>query len=321
MNNNQPKGRTTTSGFTRRVVTATAAICFAAAAIALPARAQETAITVAYVPAGDFLPAYVAKEKGYFKERGLNVTFLAIPSIADLAGAVFSGAAQFGVTTIPGFIQATQGGLDLVAVAGASRMRRDAPVAAVLARPDSGIHGPADLVGKRVAVPGFRSFLDVIFRNWLIKNGVATNKVNFVEGIHPQMADLLRGNAVDAVVTIEPFVSFAASGGKATVVSKFVGDVNPDIVSTFWMAKRDWATSHPQAVKAFRDSWQKGIEYVSQNPQSAREIEKQYLKINSPTLPTFFSKLTVEDFDVYKKLMSNIGLPTDGFDAQSKILP
>ena len=121
---------------------------------------------------------------------------------AIIAGVV-SGSVEIGTPTPTVFLQAGEGGLDLVAIA-ATNAFPERSNSGILARTNANIKSAQDLVGKRVGVPGLNGLLDVIFRKWLADQGVDTNRVTYVEVSFPQMSDMLRAGNVDAVVAVDP---------------------------------------------------------------------------------------------------------------------
>src|SRR3990170_4164743 len=95
------------------------ALCFGSLALSEEACAQ-TKVTVGYTAAGDFLPVFVAKEKGYFDKRNLDVTLTRISLASTIPAALVANSVQIGTGTGPGLLQAVEGGLDLLAVSGAA---------------------------------------------------------------------------------------------------------------------------------------------------------------------------------------------------------
>ena len=91
------------------------------------------------------------------------------------------------------FLQAVDGGLDLVLVSGGGLTSKTITGFGLVARAGSGIKTAQDCVGKKIGVPGLGAFLHVTFRAWLKDKGVDYRKVNFVEAAFPQHGDLLRG--------------------------------------------------------------------------------------------------------------------------------
>ena len=259
----------------------TALVALATAA-ALPARAQATTkIVFGYTAVTDFASVFVAAEEGYFKQRKLDVELKFIPLNSTIPAALQSDSLQIGGPTPSVLLQAVDGGLDLVVLAGGGVTSKAFTAFGLVARAGSGIHGAADCVGKKIGVPGLGAFLHVTFRAWLKQSGVDYKKVTFVEAAFPQHADLLRGGAIDAVVTADPFMSRIADSGAGYVASyygTFLADGNHTI---YHAAKRDWVQQNPVAAKAFREAVQEGAVFMQQpaNGEKVRAAIGKYIKL------------------------------------------
>ena len=198
------------------------ALAAASAAATLPALAQSaTKIVFGYTAVTDFASVFVAAEEGYFKKRSLDVELKFIPLNSTIPAALQSDSLQIGGPTPSVFLQAVDGGLDLVLVAGGGLISKTITGFGLVARAGSGIKSAQDCVGKKIGVPGLGAFLHVTFRAWLKDSGVDYRKVNFVEAAFPQHADLLRGGSVDAVVSADPFMSRITESGAGYVASYY----------------------------------------------------------------------------------------------------
>ena len=79
-------------------------------------------ITVGLGPAVDFLPAFVARDKGIFEKHGIDVTLLIVPTPSVVPPMLVSQSVQIAYATPPNLLLADEGGLDLVAIEGAARL-------------------------------------------------------------------------------------------------------------------------------------------------------------------------------------------------------
>ncbi len=77
----------------------------------------DVSIQLKWLPQAQFMGYYVALDKGYYDEVGLNVTIT--PGGGDISEttAVYTGQVDFGVTWVSNLISANAGGMDLVEVA------------------------------------------------------------------------------------------------------------------------------------------------------------------------------------------------------------
>jgi len=254
----------------------------AAASLAPAAFAQATTkIVFGYTAVTDFASVFVAADEGYFKKRNLDVELKFIPLNSTIPAALQSDSLQIGGPTPSVFLQAVDGGLDLVLVAGGGLTSKTITGFGLVARAGSGIKSAQDCVGKKIGVPGLGAFLHVTFRAWLKDSGVDYRKVNFVEAAFPQHADLLRGGSVDAVVSADPFMSRITDSGAgyvASYYSTFLPEGNQTIVHA---AKREWVAKNAGAARAFRESIAEAAAFMQQpkNDAKVRAAIGKYIKL------------------------------------------
>lgn len=275
---------------------------------AFPAAAQVAKINVGYTTAADFVPVFVAKDKGIFEKYKLDVTLTRIVLASSVPSALVSGSLQIGMGTAPILLQASEGGLGLQAFCGVTRFRKVNPMSSLVARPGAKISVPGDLRGKKVGVPGFNSFFDWVFRKWLLNNKIAINQVIFVEAPFPNMKDLLKGGTLDAVEVIEPFRTGIVADGTGQKVVDFVSEVNEDMLGAFWMTTTEWAGRNGDAIKAYREAYAQAIAYALQNPAEARALEAKYLGVAGPVVPSYSTDLKPADLEFYAGIGRELGM-------------
>lgn len=282
------------------------------AAAALPAFAQSTKIVFGYTAVTDFASVFVAAEEGYFKKRNLDVELKFIPLNSTIPAALQSDSLQIGGPTPSVFLQAVDGGLDHVIVAGGGLTSKTITGFGLVARAGSGIKSAQDCVGKKIGVPGLGAFLHVSFRGWLKQSGVDYRKVNFIEVSFPQHGDLLRGGSIDAVVTADPFMSRITDSGAgyvASYYSTFLEEGNPTIVHA---ATRDWVQKNPAAAKAFRESVLEAATFM-QNPKNNDKVRAaigKYIKLPPEVLAKMqisppATAITEKQLNYWVKLMKD----------------
>ena len=290
--------------FPSRIPKALLALSLLAAAGAVNA---QTKLNVGYVPAGDWAPSFIAKDKGFFEKRKLDVTLTRVALVPNIPPSIVAGSLDIGISTPTVLFDAVEGGIDVVAIAGGTRFTREAAIFSVVARSGVKVANAKDLEGKKVGVPGVRSIADVIFRKWLLQNGVQPGKVTIVETSFPQMRDLLKGGTVDAVAVLEPFRSRIISDQTGYKVADYAAEVNPNMIGGVWIARGEWARKNPEQVQAFRDALAEAIQFTQTNTEEARAIELKYLGFNSPRFPPYSLSVTPADLEVYSKMSQEVG--------------
>jgi NitT/TauT family transport system substrate-binding protein len=246
-----------------------------------PAWAQSKKIVFGYTAVTDFASVFVAAEEGYFKKRNLDVELKFIPLNSTIPAALQSDSIQLGGPTPSVFLQAVDGGLDLVVVAGGGVTSKTITSFGLVARAGSGIRTAQDCIGKKIGVPGLGAFLHVTFRAWLKQNNVDYRKVNFVEASFPQHGDLLRGGSVDAVVTADPFMGRIIESGNGYVVSYYSTFLEEGNHAIIYAASRAWADKNAASVRAFRDAMIEATTFINQpkNLEKVRAHFGKYIKL------------------------------------------
>jgi NitT/TauT family transport system substrate-binding protein len=203
--------------------------------LALPlvrgASAEELAkASIALLRLSSSGPIFIAQEKGWFKEAGLDLSLKDFQSAAQVPLAVVSGDADLGVTAFTaGFFNlAAKGGLKVVAAQSAERPGYQLNVIAVTnAAWEQGVRSVKDLAGKRVAVTTVGSSVHYSLEVVARKYGVDTKNLTIValQSI-PNMVAAFKGGQVDAAVfPITTFRQVESEGSGRPIA--YVGDEVP----------------------------------------------------------------------------------------------
>jgi NitT/TauT family transport system substrate-binding protein len=234
---------------------------------------------------GDSISAFAAKDQGFFAKQGLDAGLTYIAMNSNVPAALVSGSLQIGSVTTTVFLQAVDNGIDLVALNGATSVGPvNANNYAVVVRTGVPYEKPADLIGKKVAVPGFGAIMNVLFVEWLHSQGVDPTKVPLVEATFIAMPDLLKAGTVDAVLSIDPFTSRMVGSGVGRFAASFVSNLPQDIQGLIYVAQRDWTQANAQAAHAVQSAITQGADYANTHPDQARQMIAAYTKIPMPIL-------------------------------------
>jgi NitT/TauT family transport system substrate-binding protein len=232
----------------------------AALAQAKPAAAN---VRAAVMPVTNFTPMLVARDKGYFADENLNVTWTTVNQGGIAVEAVFGGSAEIGGGSIFEPMVARGNGLDIVFLAASTRIRDERPDnSGVAVRTNDSIKGPKDLVGKRVSAGLINGPNYVHMREWLQRNGVDPGSVQFLELPFPQMADALFQNRLDAVWNVEPFLTFMVKSGNARVIAYPYQENVPHMDITGYVAKESWVKANPDVARRFKHAIDRASSYL-----------------------------------------------------------
>jgi NitT/TauT family transport system substrate-binding protein len=297
------------------------------AVAALPAQAA-TKLNFMYTAVGSFVGLYVAKDQGILAKHGLDIDMTLTTNGSLISAALVSGSAQIGGPTPTILLQANEEGLDLVVVAGTNVYPLSFP-SGVLAAADSNLHGPKDLQGKRVGVPGLGGIIDVLTRKWVQSNGVDYHKVNWVEIGFPQMADALKSHLVDAVAAVDPFYTRVVSGKTGYDIGVYASVIPAGTSPVNFVATRAWAEKNVDTIKALQAALDEAAVYIKDpaNDKSVRANLATYSKLPPPVAAIidvpkdFYVHITPDALAFWVQVSREQGLIKGNPDPKSLIYP
>jgi NitT/TauT family transport system substrate-binding protein len=264
-------------------------------------------ITIGGTPNSGPATAMVAEAEGIFQKHGLDATYTLITINPSIPPALLAGSLQIGIPTPTTFLQAVDGGLDLVVIAGVADNSKDNPLQIVV-RKDSPIKEPKDLAGKKFGVPGLNAVLHVMTRHWLAQQGVDPKSVNFVEAVFPVHGDMLRSGQIDAVITVDPFATTILSRGDGVLLADIMSSFPSGNPNQMYVTTRDYATKNTAVVTAFRAAIEDAAAFIAANPDRTRQDIGKILKLPPPAianliLPTVDTKVTKEQLAFWIDVM------------------
>lgn len=154
----------------KRSFTATALAAFTLAATSFGAAAQDKlTLQLKWVTQAQFAGYYVAKDKGFYKEAGLDVTIKAGGPDINPSQVIAGGGADVIVDWMPSALATREKGVPLVNIA--QVFQRSGMM--LTCRNDSGVKSPADFKGKTLGVWFFGN--EYPFLSWMDKLGLKTD--------------------------------------------------------------------------------------------------------------------------------------------------
>jgi NitT/TauT family transport system substrate-binding protein len=259
-------------------------LAFAAALVATtPAFAQSNnqlaKINVETTAGSAGAALFAAKGEGFFAKRGLDVNIIIVNLMPNFPPALVAGSADVAFMVTTTFLQAVDGGLDLVAFVGGSATSHTLSPEAVVAANGTSLKAAPDFIGKKVGVPGIGATLQVMFRYWLDQNHVDSSKVKYVEVAFPTMRDQLAAKSVDAVIATDPFIAQMVDTG-AGYVATTLNQVMPENKQlVMYTSTRAWAAAHRKEVAAFREAIVEGAAFAKANPDKTKDDINVYAKL------------------------------------------
>lgn len=227
-------------------------------------------LPMGYVPNVQFAPMYVAIEKGYFRDAGLEVE-LDYKFETDGVALVGSGDLPFAVVSGEQVLLARAQGLPVVYVAA---WYQQYPVS-VVAKSELQVLIPQDLTGKKIGLPGLYGANYIGLRALLFEAKMSESDVT-LDSIGFNQVELLAAGQQDVIVgyTANEPIQLRARGIPVTEirVSDYV-----HLASNGILASEKVIAEDPQLVRAFVGAFLKGLADTIADPDEAFELSRAHI--------------------------------------------
>lgn len=250
-------------------LTRRAALALGATTLAMPAAAQAPApIRLGLLRTASPAPLYIAQERGWFREAGVEVQFRFFDAAQPIAAAAVSGDTDMGLTALTGGFFALAGRGELVVIGGALHEQRGLKLTAVLASRkayDAGLTSLDKLGGKSFGITQYGSSFHYMAgrlaetQNFDLKS-VTLRPLQTVQN----MVAAVRTGQVDATMAIASMATPAAASGEAVIIG-WVGDHVPYQITALFASKamvanraddlRRFATAYQRGIAAYREAF------------------------------------------------------------------
>jgi NitT/TauT family transport system substrate-binding protein len=227
-------------------------------------------LPMGYIPNIQFAPMYVAIEKGYFRQAGIDLEFdykfetdgVTLVGAGDLPFAVVSG------EQVP---LARAQGLPVTYVAA---WYQESPVS-IVAKSELGILIPQDLKGKKIGLPGLFGANYVGLRALLFEAKMSESDVT-LDSIGFNQVELLATGEQDIIVgyTANEPIQLRAQGIPVTEIR--VADY-VQLASNGILASEKVISENPDLVRAFVGAFLKGLADTIANPEEAFQLSEAHI--------------------------------------------
>lgn len=279
-------------------------------------------IKVGLVPTADFAPVYIAIERGYFSDAGLNVQTQVMQNAAAIAPSVINGQLQFGAAATTPFVAAAQKGLPLKAVANMADVAVSAALdpSAIIVPGDSDISGPQDLEGRTVAVNALGAIPHVAAAQVIKNAGADPSKVSFVAMPFPDMISALSSGQIDAARVVEPFKTIGTTSGARSIAATYTGTFAASTTFALLFSAQPFLDKNPDVAAKFVAALQKASQDAAADPSLVSDVLVKYAKMDPKVasaiqLPAYSTTLSADALTEASKIMQELGMlpaPVDG---------
>ncbi len=221
-------------------------------------------ITIATLPSEYSMLLWVAEDKGFFAQNGLNVTLKEYSSGSSSLKAISTNDADFSVSSEYAFITQVQNGADIQQIATIDKAENEY----LIARKDKGISNVSDLKGKKIGVIR-NGAAEFYLGRYLYLHGINLDEVTIVNEQFAQSVISMNNGTIDATLLPEPQaytiqnnlgnngVSWPAQSGQmlfmAISTSRNTIDKNPELIVRLLHSLHqadEFVLTHPEEAKA-----------------------------------------------------------------------
>ena len=246
--------------FTRRTILASIGAAMLLAGTVQTSFAAEK-ITVGALRFTSHSPSFIAFERGYFADEGLDVEFKFFQAAAPMAVAIASGDVDFGVTAITGGLMNLAGKNAVKVVGGALHEEKGVDGSAIVVSMKAygaGLDSPAKLGGNSFAITQAGSSFHYMAAQIAKKEGIDMKTIKLVP-LHKVGAIIgaLKSGQVDAWAIV-PHIAKALAKGKKVKIIGWINDYAPDYQVTTVTTSAKNASENKSLVKRFLKAFSKG---------------------------------------------------------------
>ncbi|WP_429819813.1 ABC transporter substrate-binding protein [Ensifer sp. B1-9] len=245
-------------------------------------QSQDITIRIGHFPNITHVQALVARD---FERRGQNwfttrlgpdvgIEWYAYNAGPSAMEAIFAGSLDLAyVGPNPALnAYARSAGAEIRIIAGAV-----AGGSALVVQPGEKLAKPTDFRGRRIGTPQFGNTQDVAARAWLLDGGLLITQAGgdayVVPTANPEQLSLFKTRQLDAVWTVEPWVSRLEieAAGKILIEER-------QAVTTVLVARAAFLLQHRDLVHRFVKAHRELGDWINQHPQEAQAMVREVLK-------------------------------------------
>jgi NitT/TauT family transport system substrate-binding protein len=263
---------------------------------------QDVSLRLDWVATWYHAPFYLASDRGYYKDAGLNVAIGDGKGSSTTGELVSNGAETFGFMSIPTAMIAVSKGASLEVLGGYIQRSPET----VLALGSSGISSPADLAGKTWGYTAGSSG-ETLFPAFASETGVDESSIEKkTMPASAKTAALLTGQVdfiTDWAPTVVPAIEANGEDAVAIAYSDYI-----DLLGHGFVATPSTIEDDPDMVRAFMEATVKGINDAVEDPEAAVDALIKHRPALADSRDTLVSQM--KDLSTYLHTDASEGHPT-----------
>ncbi len=244
----------------RAAMTRRAVLTAALATTAGPGQAAEP-VRIGLLHTLSPAPLYIAMERGYFRNEGLDASFRFFEAAQPIAAAAVSGDIDVGITALTGGFFSLAGRGTLKVIGGGLREQPGYQGTAIIASKrafDAGLTTPANLAGRSFGITQFGSSFHYLIGRIAEREGfdVKSMQLRPLQAISNMVAAVRTGQ-VDATMAIASMAKPLEASGEARIIA-WAGDLVPYQLTALFASSR-MLNDRPGTLERLARAYQRGV--------------------------------------------------------------
>jgi NitT/TauT family transport system substrate-binding protein len=245
---------------------------------------------------------FIAQEKGYFRDEGLDVELVSFKAAPQILPALATSEVQVsGSAVTPALFNAFARGIGMKLVADKGQVAKGFGFAAIVIRSDlaDSVKDFKDLKGRKFAVMGKGVSSTAQLGKALELGGIDPKEVELVELGLPEMVAALSNKAIDGATLLEPFITFATARNVAIRWKgmedflPFTGQNGVIIYAQKFIeeqpeAAKRWMVAYLKGTRAYLDAVTSGTDRDAINAILAKHTAVKDVALLAKIAPTGF---------------------------------
>ena len=237
---------------------------------------NSQALKIALLPIMDVFPYFVAEDRGYFRDRGLNVEMVPVASGLERDQLMQSGAIDGMLNEIISTANFNRNRIQVKTVSAARKAYPRYPLFRILSSPASRPRLPAETAGISVGIS--RNTIIEYVTDRLLKAAGADHKsiVKKSVPVIPERYQLLMQDQLEAATLPDPLAKSALEAGAGTIIDD---SAHPQFSMSVLSFSSHALEKKGASVRLFLVAWDRAAKDINRDPESFRDLLLQKIRV------------------------------------------
>lgn len=244
-------------------------------------------LRMALIPVLDVLPFFIAQDRGYFADEGIQVELVAASSALEREQLLAAGDVDGMLTDVIGPAITNAAAAPSVRIVAMARRGYDgAPLFRLLVAPNSAVTDASALADTPIGISE-NSVIQYLADRMLEQAGLDASSIAF-ESIPsiPTRFTLMMEGQLNAAILPDPLASAALQAGAIEILDDTVF-VEQQFSQSVLSFSNTVLEEKPEAVRAFLRAWYRAVEELNADPDAYRELFLENISVPESVQDTY----------------------------------